>query len=194
MNQLATLYIIVPCYNEEEVLPITAPLFLGKINQLVNENKISALQQAIEKISTDAANIQAADIAAYNELIAKLIVENVEINEEIDTIDEKLANKSNTDAEYITNKATFDAKIEKYNEALTNYTADFSGVLKEVVTNGSYVSYNNNTIYSQGGIRLLIGVPALLILGCFIGCIVNVCLDHKKLGKQEEKEEIKENN
>ena len=40
MNQLATLYIIVPCYNEEEVLPITAPLFLGKINQLVNENKI----------------------------------------------------------------------------------------------------------------------------------------------------------
>lgn len=41
MNQLATLYIIVPCYNEEEVLPITAPLFLGKINQLVNENKIS---------------------------------------------------------------------------------------------------------------------------------------------------------
>lgn len=164
------------------------------VDRKLNENKISALQQAIEKISTDAANIQAADIAAYNELIAKLIVENVEINEEIDTIDEKLANKSNTDAEYITNKATFDAKIEKYNEALTNYTADFSGVLKEVVTNGSYVSYNNNTIYSQGGIRLLIGVPALLILGCFIGCIVNVCLDHKKLGKQEEKEEIKENN
>jgi len=36
-----TLYIIVPCYNEEQVLPITAPQFLKKIIQLINEHKIS---------------------------------------------------------------------------------------------------------------------------------------------------------
>ena len=41
MNQIATLYIIIPCYNEEEVLPITAPLFLNKIKNLVNGQKIS---------------------------------------------------------------------------------------------------------------------------------------------------------
>jgi len=35
------LYIIVPCYNEEEVLPQTAPMFLDKINQLAGEGKIS---------------------------------------------------------------------------------------------------------------------------------------------------------
>lgn len=34
------LYIVIPCYNEEEVLPITAPIFLNKINELVNLNKI----------------------------------------------------------------------------------------------------------------------------------------------------------
>ena len=28
------LYIVIPCYNEQEVLPITAPLFLQKINDL----------------------------------------------------------------------------------------------------------------------------------------------------------------
>ena len=28
----AILYIIVPCYNEEAVLPITAPMFLAKTN------------------------------------------------------------------------------------------------------------------------------------------------------------------
>lgn len=39
--KIPTLYIIVPCYNEQEVLPITAPLFLEKINELVAENKIS---------------------------------------------------------------------------------------------------------------------------------------------------------
>lgn len=35
------LYIVIPCYNEEEVLPITNKLFLDKINQLVGEGKIS---------------------------------------------------------------------------------------------------------------------------------------------------------
>lgn len=36
-----TLYIVVPCYNEEEVLPITAPMFLGKLEELAKSGKIS---------------------------------------------------------------------------------------------------------------------------------------------------------
>lgn len=36
------LYIIIPCYNEAEVLPFTAPLFLSKIDELVKKHKISA--------------------------------------------------------------------------------------------------------------------------------------------------------
>ena len=36
------LYIVVPCYNEQEVLPITAPMFLAKLEQLAAEGKISA--------------------------------------------------------------------------------------------------------------------------------------------------------
>lgn len=35
------LYIVIPCYNEEEVLPITAPMFWAKINELVEKGKIS---------------------------------------------------------------------------------------------------------------------------------------------------------
>lgn len=34
------LYIVIPCYNEEKVLPITAPMFLNKIEQLAGEEKI----------------------------------------------------------------------------------------------------------------------------------------------------------
>lgn len=37
----AVLYIVVPCYNEQEVLPITAPMFLEKINALAAAGKIS---------------------------------------------------------------------------------------------------------------------------------------------------------
>ena len=40
------LYIVVPCYNEEECLPRTAPVFLKKLDQLMNEGKI-ALQSRI---------------------------------------------------------------------------------------------------------------------------------------------------
>ena len=40
-NKRPVLYIIIPCFNEQEVLPITAPLFLKKINELVNNEKIS---------------------------------------------------------------------------------------------------------------------------------------------------------
>lgn len=36
-----TLYIVIPCYNEEEVLPKTAPLFEGKIRDLIAADKIS---------------------------------------------------------------------------------------------------------------------------------------------------------
>ncbi len=35
------LYIVIPCYNEQEVLPITSSLFLEKIQQLTAQNKIS---------------------------------------------------------------------------------------------------------------------------------------------------------
>ena len=35
------LYIVIPCYNEEKVLPITAPMFLKKIQELSATGKIS---------------------------------------------------------------------------------------------------------------------------------------------------------
>ena len=35
------LYIVIPCFNEEKVLPITCEIFLNKINQLISEKLIS---------------------------------------------------------------------------------------------------------------------------------------------------------
>ena len=37
MEALPRLYIVVPCYNEEEALPLTAPTFLRKLEQLRDE-------------------------------------------------------------------------------------------------------------------------------------------------------------
>ena len=36
-----TLYVIIPCYNEQEVLPITAPDFLKELKILQHKNLIS---------------------------------------------------------------------------------------------------------------------------------------------------------
>ncbi|MFV0353220.1 MAG: glycosyltransferase family 2 protein [Oscillospiraceae bacterium] len=38
---LPVLYIVIPCYNEEEVLPVTNPLFLEKLTQLIKEGRIA---------------------------------------------------------------------------------------------------------------------------------------------------------
>ena len=35
------LFIVIPCYNEEKVLPITSTMFLNKINELVSAGKIA---------------------------------------------------------------------------------------------------------------------------------------------------------
>lgn len=35
------LYIVIPCYNEQEVLPITAPMFLNKLSDLADKGLIS---------------------------------------------------------------------------------------------------------------------------------------------------------
>lgn len=41
MVKLPILYVVIPCYNEEEVLPITSMLFLNKIEELIEKRKIS---------------------------------------------------------------------------------------------------------------------------------------------------------
>lgn len=35
------LYMVIPCYNEQEVLPVTCQMFLDKMRELVEEGKIS---------------------------------------------------------------------------------------------------------------------------------------------------------
>lgn len=41
MDKKPVLYIIIPCYNEEKVLPITSKQFLSKVNELVEKKMIS---------------------------------------------------------------------------------------------------------------------------------------------------------
>ncbi|KAA8826879.1 glycosyltransferase family 2 protein [Bifidobacterium tissieri] len=42
MEESSCLFIVVPCYNEEQVLPETAPRFLDKINEMIDRGAISS--------------------------------------------------------------------------------------------------------------------------------------------------------
>ena len=44
---MLTLYIIIPCYNESQVLPQTAPRFLEKLMQLIRKNKIAGTSRIL---------------------------------------------------------------------------------------------------------------------------------------------------
>ncbi len=41
MSAKPVLWVVIPCYNEEAVLPLTAPMFLKKILDLRDREKIS---------------------------------------------------------------------------------------------------------------------------------------------------------
>ena len=41
MYKCPTLYIVVPCYNEERVLPITSQIFEEKVKDLMGRGQIS---------------------------------------------------------------------------------------------------------------------------------------------------------
>ena len=47
MEAKPILWIVIPCYNEEQVLPLTAPMFLEKVRQLAADGKISASSRVL---------------------------------------------------------------------------------------------------------------------------------------------------
>lgn len=46
-NKCPSLWIVIPCYNEQKVLPLTAPLFLNELNHLIKSHKISNLSRIL---------------------------------------------------------------------------------------------------------------------------------------------------
>ena len=45
--KLPVLYIVIPCYNEQQVLPVTAPMFFAKLRQLMADGLIAPASRAV---------------------------------------------------------------------------------------------------------------------------------------------------
>ena len=64
----AVLYIVVPCYNEQEVLPITAPMFLQKIKDLAAAGKIADKMLAVNTADDYANSVKALALRASGDI------------------------------------------------------------------------------------------------------------------------------
>ena len=47
MKELPVLYIVIPCYNEQQVLPVTAPMFFAKLRGLMADGLIAPQSRAV---------------------------------------------------------------------------------------------------------------------------------------------------
>ncbi len=187
-----------------------------QIEKEQNTAKINELQAKVDALIASAGNLQSVELTSYNNQIATFTVRNIDIDREIDIINKKLGitYDLNSDGTYkldskghrveiegtnTVDTTEFEAKLEKYKNQLVQFTASYQSVEKEVVTNYSSVYFTyNNVIKETGGFSAIIAVGASLFMGLVIGCIVNLCLDYKKLNPNyvavEPKTETKEEN
>ena len=66
MKELPVLYIVIPCYNEQQVLPVTAPMFFAKLRGLISETQTAqdAYPAVLNIMAEDAAQFFAGQITA----------------------------------------------------------------------------------------------------------------------------------
>lgn len=163
-----------------------------------NEKKIEELKQAISSIVASATvkNQDAIDLSEYNKALVEAINENASYEDMIKYYGNLLGKIEPADPDY-KEKAT-DAESQEYLNKLNaakNELAKYTNILKkvniEVLTDNNNIYYQNtNIIIVSGGIKTVIAVLLSVALGLVVGCVVNLVLDHKKLGKNEENKEV----
>ncbi len=80
--------------------------------------------------------------------------------------------------------------VDATKELLVTHTNILKNIKTEVLTDNNSAYYiSSNVVATTGNIKPYIAIIASLAVGLVAGCIVNLILDHKKIGK---KEQIKE--
>lgn len=168
-----------------------------QIDSLQREKNVADLkkQELISQrntLLTASDSLNTVELTAYNEEIIKLSNRIIDIDEEIALVNLKLANKDRekTDADYASDLNLFKAKLQNCYTALTEMTASYQEIEKEVVKNNTVVYFKNNSVVEkQNAIKVYFFIPIALVGSFVVALIVNLCIDGKKLSaKYREKE------
>lgn len=169
----------------------------------LNTNTIAALtaerQSLIDSVSNMSSGLQNLDLSVYNQKIAELTIRNSEIDYQIEVINRKLGIINQDGVEVpntTTNKSTLEQFVTKLNESklkMEEFTNIYTEAERQVITEYSKVYYHANSIIIQSeGTSIALVAACFLVVGVVVGCVVNLCLDYKKLTPKKEscKEEI----
>ena len=151
-----------------------------------NEQKIDELKEMIKYLLDNSSSVQSLDIDAYNQKIADLIIENINLTERIEEIDIKITTATNAPTSFIND-------MEEINQNLEDATDKYLEVEKYLINNHSKISFKNARIITEEDNNSTIKNALIsLIVGLAIGCTVNLIVDRKYLFEEYPEKKKKE--
>lgn len=151
-----------------------------------NEQKIDELKEMIKYLLDNSSSVQSLDIDAYNQKIADLIIENVNLNERIEKIDIKISAATNAPTSFIND-------MEEINQNLEDATDKYLEVEKYLINNHSKISFKNaKVLEEQNDDSTIKNAFISLIIGLVLGCAVNLIVDRKYLFEEYPEKKKKE--
>lgn len=151
-----------------------------------NEQKIDELKGMIKYLLDNSSSVQSLDIDAYNQKIADLIIENVNLNERIEKIDIKISAATNAPTSFIND-------MEEINQNLEEATNKYLEVEKYLINNYSKISYKSaKVLEEQNDDSTIKNAFISLIIGLVLGCAVNLIVDRKYLFEEYPEKKKKE--
>lgn len=151
-----------------------------------NEQKIDELKEMIKYLLDNSSSVQSLDIDAYNQKIADLIIENINLTERIEEIDIKITTATNAPTSFIND-------MEEIYQNLTTATDKYHEVEKYLINNHSKISYKNQRVlYEENDSSLIKNALMSLVVGFVVGCVVNLIVDKKYLFEEYPEKKKKE--
>ncbi|MGN1295713.1 MAG: hypothetical protein ACI4U5_04830 [Bacilli bacterium] len=140
-----------------------------------NEQKINELREMIKYLLDNSSSVQSLDIDAYNQKIAELLIENVNLSERVEEIDIKITTATNAPTSFLNN-------LENINQDLDEATDKYLEVESYLINNYSSISHKNQrVIYEENETSIVKNALLSLLIGFALGCIVNLIVDRKYL-------------
>ena len=140
-----------------------------------NEKKIEELKEMIKFLLDNSSSSQSIDIDAYNQKIADLITENIDLSKRLEEIDTKINNATIAPESFIN-------KINKIKIDLENATDKYLEIEESLIKKYSNISFKNKRVVEEKNKTSTIKNGLLsLFAGLVLGCAINLIVDRKYL-------------
>lgn len=141
--------------------------------KILNETKIEALRDEFGSGSSSASD------SAVAEMIAELVVRNVQIDSEITALTEE-------------NITSFDARVNDQFKSLQTAANNLKSVTAQLYRQETKVHFATNRAVITGDTSLAVVAVAGVVFGAIIACIVVCCIEYRRGKRAEEKKEAPE--